>query len=471
MNQVLLKVYHRMPPQLRSIAATARGAYLRSWRYGPRTEGLVAAALEREHWSQERWNAWRDERLSRVLHRAATQVPYYREQWLSRLRKGERASWEYLENWPILEKEMLRENPQAFVADDCDIRRMFHEHTSGTTGKSLDLWWSRAIVQIWYALFEARCRHWYGVSSRERWAILGGQLVTPINHRKPPFWVWNQALNQLYMSTYHLAPDLVPYYLDALKSYRIKYLWGYSSALNTLAQEVLRLGRHDVNMKVVITNAEPVFDYQRQAIGKAFGCPVRETYGMAEIVTAASECEVGHLHLWPEVGITEVVEGNQSGPPGGVGELVCTGLLNKDMPLIRYRVGDRGRLMAEGTQCVCGRSLPMLQSIEGRNNDVLLTQDGRKIFWLNPVFYNLPVREAQIVQEALGRVTVRYVPAPNFTPEAKLSIRERLQDRMGPVEVLFEEVSEVPRSANGKFRAVVCSISPEERALALGVAS
>jgi len=36
-----------------------------------------------------------------------------------------------------------------------------------------------------------------------------------------PFWVWNAALNQLYMSSYYLAPDLIPYYFDALKRYRI----------------------------------------------------------------------------------------------------------------------------------------------------------------------------------------------------------------------------------------------------------
>ena len=27
------------------------------------------------------------------------------------------------------------------------------EHPSGTTGKALDLWWSRATVRAWYALF------------------------------------------------------------------------------------------------------------------------------------------------------------------------------------------------------------------------------------------------------------------------------------------------------------------------------
>ena len=265
MSDTLLRFYHGLPAPIRSVAASLRGLSLRSWRYGPESERLIAEALERERWSLERRMAWQEEQLAYVLHRAATRVPYYREQWVARRRQGNRASWAYLENWPVLEKESLRQNSTAFVADDCAIRHMFYEHTSGTTGKPLDLWWSRKTVRAWYALFEARCRHWYGVSRHDRWAILGGQLITPRSQCRPPFWVWNAALNQLYMSSYHLAPDLIPYYFDALKRYRINYVLGYTSSLYAIAHEALQTGRKDLQMIVAITNAEPVFDYQRWA--------------------------------------------------------------------------------------------------------------------------------------------------------------------------------------------------------------
>ena len=458
-----LQLYHHLPGPMRSVAASLRGLYLRSWRYDSKTERLVAEALEREHWDAEKWRTWQEDRLSFVLHRAATRVPYYRDQWAERRRRGDRASWEYVENWPILGKEPLRENPKSFVADDCDVPRMFHEHTSGTTGKSLDLWWSKDTVRSWYALFEARCRHWYGVSRQDRWATLGGQLVTPAHRRRPPFWVWNAALNQLYMSSYHLAPDLIPYYLEALLRCRIKYVLGYTSSLYELAQEALRR-RCNLKMTVAITNAEPVFEYQRRAIEEAFGCPVCETYGMAEIVANASECQAGTLHLWPEVTWLEVVEGDQPLPKGTSGDLVSTGLLNGDMPLIRYRVGDKGTLPATNRPCACGRTLPILASVEGRADDVLYTPDGRRIGRLDPVFKaNLPLREAQIIQEALDRIRVRYVPMQDFTLEAGRSVIERLQARMGDVKVVLEQVDEVPRGINGKFRAVICDLSAEER--------
>ena len=224
-------IYNHLPARSRTFFATTRGFYLNWWRYGRDTERLVDEALEREQWSDIKWAEWQEERLAFILERAARRVPFYRTMWDERRRRCDRSSWQYLENWPVLEKAELRENSRAFVADDCSPSRMFHDHTSGTTGTSLDLWSTARTVRYWYALFEARCRRWYGLTRRDRWAILGGQLVTPATQTKPPFWVWNGAMNQLYLSSYHLSPKLIPYYLDAIRKYRIKYVFGYPSAI------------------------------------------------------------------------------------------------------------------------------------------------------------------------------------------------------------------------------------------------
>jgi phenylacetate-CoA ligase len=444
------------------MVASLRGSYLRHWRYGPESEELTKAALERERWSQRQWTFYIDDRLRNVLQRAATQVPYYRNYWAERRLQGHNGSWERLENWPILEKKTVRENPNAFLADDCNPRTMFCEYTSGTTGTPLQIWSSRTTIRQWYALVEARWRRWNGVTRNDRWAIVGGQLVTPVEQSRPPFWVWNASLKQLYMSSYHLAPRFIPYYLEALEDFSIKYLWGYSSSLYALAQEALLLNKL-LKLEVVIANAEPLFQYQRESISKAFGCQVRETYGMCEMVAAASECEFGQLHLWPEVGFTETLCSEDSCVEGA-GDLVCTSLLNSDMPLVRYRVGDVGVITAIKRDCSCGRSLPVMSSIEGRTDDLLYTADGRILGRLDPVFKGiLPIRAAQIVQEEVDRVRVRYIPSEQFTEDTEKSILAGLRARMGDVHVVFEKVEDIPRQANGKFRAVVCDLSPEKR--------
>jgi phenylacetate-CoA ligase len=458
----LTRVYHRLPGSAQWAAAAAMGLYLRRWRYGSETDRLVAEALERDRWSAERWQTYQQERLGFVLHRAATRVPFYRDLWAKRRKDGDRSSWEQLEHWPILEKDSVREHPHAFLADDVNPRRMFEEHTSGTSGKPLQLWWSRDTVRQWYALNEARSRRWYGISRKDRWAIVGGRIITPVSSRKPPFWVWNAAMRQLYMSAYHLAPDLVPQYLDALRTYNITYLFGYSSGLHALAEAALRLGRTDVRLAVAISNAEPLFDHQRHAIEAAFRCPVRETYGLAEIVAGGSECERGSLHFWPEVGVVETVNGSQSMPAGTLGDLVSTSLLNADMPLIRYRTGDAVRLST--STCACGRQLPVVRGLEGRSDDLVVMQDGRKVGRLDTVFkHGSGIAEAQIIQETFTRFRLKYVSSEGASPAIETRLLQRLRDHLGSVDVIFERVDQVPRTAGGKFRAVVSELSSDQR--------
>ncbi len=456
-----ISIYHHLPYPLKVFVASTKGYQLQHLRYGKNTEQMVEKAVERETWDENQWKMWQAERLEFVLNRSVKAVPYYRRYWEEQRKNGNRASWIYLENWPILKKEEVRKNPLAFVAEDCNPRKMYCDHTSGTSGTPLKIWESTKTIQQWYALFEARWRRWYGVSRFDRWAILGGQLVVPFEWVKPPFWVWNAGMKQLYCSAYHINPENVPFYIDAIRRHGVKYLLGYPSAIFALAQTAFQLKLSPPVLKVVISNAEPLFSFQKQMIREFFECPVYDTYGMAEFVCAASQCSEGVYHLWPEVGHLEVVsdDSDESVQDGETGRLICTGLLNVNMPLIRYEVGDRGAQNAAIKECGCGRSLPRLLSIEGRQDDVILTRDGRRIGRLDPIFKtDLHLLEAQIIQEEIGKFKVKYVPAPEWNERDENILAERLRQRVGDVCVDFETVNAIPRSRNGKFKAVISQI-------------
>lgn len=283
-------------------------------------------------------------------------------------------------------------------------------------------------------------------------------MVVPRASQQPPYWVWNAAMSQLYLSTFHLSSATVSHYVRALERFGVRYLLAYPSALNVMARHMMEAGL-TVPLKVTIANAEPVFDYQKRAAERAFGCTLRETYGMAEIAAAAGECESGVLHFWPESGWSEVL--NQQAVDGP-GELVCTSLLNADMPLIRYASGDRTTPVKWAGKCVCGRTLPRVSRIEGRSNDRLIAEDGRPVFWLNPAFYGLPVLEAQIVQESRSNVRVLYVPDEQFTADTASLIVERLQRQLGDLNFHLEPTVRIPREANGKFRAIVCRVAARQ---------
>ncbi|MBZ0115121.1 MAG: AMP-binding protein [Thermoanaerobaculia bacterium] len=444
------RVYDALPYPGRVIAATLRGFQLQRNRYDRTTPLLVREALQRDAWSADQWEDWRSQALARSLL-LASKLPFYAEQGLGSSRLSE---------WPVVRKEDLRADTASFSASK--QRGWIHEHTSGSTGTPLSLHWSRKASVLWYALVEARLRRWHGVSRHTRWAILGGQLVAPANQRRPPYWVWNAAARQLYLSSYHLAPDTVAAYLEAMRAHRVEYLLAYPSAAAALASFALDAGTEVAatapGLKVVVTNAEPLSPAQRSKISTVFDCPTRDSYGLAELVAAASECEEGRLHLWPEVGFLEVLDDDdQPVEAGQPGRLVATGLLNDAMALVRYDTGDEITLAPPDERCACGRGLPLVRELRGRSDDVLETPDGRQVGRLDPVFkHDFPIHEAQIVQTALDRVVARVVPARGFDSRTKESIRRQIEERMGPlVRVEVEEVDELTRGPSGKLRAVV----------------
>ena len=301
----------------------------------------------------------------------------------------------------------------------------------------MTLWRSRETGRGWYAICDARLLRWNGVSSHDRCAVLGGQLVAAQTQTKPPYWVWNHALHQLYMSSYHLSPAKVPHYMHALREHDVAYIEGYPSALHALAVEVLATGVEAPRIKVVVTNAEPLFEHQKRAIERAFGCPVRDTYGMTETVVAASRCEEGGLHLWPEVGVLEVVSDTtgEAVEADRSGALLGTGLLGHEMPLVRYEVGTRPGGAGDGALRLRWGLPP--PEVEGRLTTGIVTPDGRHRAPRSGAQSHPPIREAQID----GNPEARQDPARPGRRSRKSTAgsssidpraRGRSRDRRGP---------------------------------------
>ena len=464
MRGLALRLYHRLPAPARSIAATLEGYYLRWWRYGPMSERLMQEAIEREHWSAEQWRQWREERLAYVLERAATRVPFYRDQWSARRRRGDRASWAQLENWPILEKETVRQQPRAFVADDCSVRRMFHLRTSGTTGTPLEMWRTHDAVRGLYGIGLARTRGWHGVGLEHRRAMLGGQLVTPVHAAAAAVLGLERrvaaALHVLLSPGTRSHPVLPrrPGALPRRVSGRLCLLTPRIGARRAASRPARSADGRRVGERRTVGRRPAWRDRRRVPMSGARDIRHGGERGGGHRVSAAAACTCG-----PRWGISKCSTGGRRSPTGGFGEFVCTGLLNADMPLIRYRLADWGRLAPASERCPCGRTLPLISGIEGRTTDLLLTRDGRRVFWLNPVVYGLPVRQAQFVQETLDRIVVRYVAGPGFDAESAGTIIQRLRERMGEVQVELSEVAEIPRTTGQKLRSVICNVSPAER--------
>jgi phenylacetate-CoA ligase len=142
-----------------------------------------------------------------------------------------------------------------------------------------------------------------------------------------------------------------------------------------------------------------------------------------------------------------------------MGEVVCTGLHNRLQPLIRYQIGDVAR-WAVNQNCPCGRQMPILEAVDGRSEDMCYTSDGRAMLRFDTVFKGVKnIREAQVIQEALGFFVIKVVAESGFGPAEIKRLEQNMMLHVGPVKVAIEIVTAIPRTLSGKFRAVISTLS------------
>jgi phenylacetate-CoA ligase len=410
----------------------------------------------RERWTAAEWAVWRRQAIADALG-AASQAPYYRDHWTLADRKA--ASAGRLTELPKLEKDAIRQSPDAFIPETIRPRPSLMFETSGSTGTPIKTYWTARELRTSMAVREVRSCGWAGVSFRAPRATFSGRLVEPRPHASGPFYRLNVMESQVYFSAFHLRPDTVHHYVDALRRHGIRWLTGYAFSFYTMASLMLERGLSVSGIAAVITTSEKLTTAMRQVISRAFGCSVWEEYGTVENALFASECEHGRLHVSPEIGEIEILRTDGTPcEPDEVGEVVATCLFRLSQPFIRYRLGDLAAW--DSAPCPCGRELPVIKEVVGRLEDAVIGRDGRRLVRFHSLFVNQPhVREGQVIQESLERVRVRVVPTSGFSLTDAHEIQQRVRQRLGPdVDVPVECVAVIPRTSAGKFRAVVSLI-------------
>jgi phenylacetate-CoA ligase len=456
-------IYRRLPVWAQHGAVSLYGAYWHRLRFGPGFQRHLAGYLERERWTGEQWREWTSGALKELLGAAARAVPHYRDTW-SPSEKAAAAAGD-LASLPLLSKEPLRADARRFLRDDASRHRTFVFHTSGSTGTPIESHWTVSEIRNSLALREARSARWAGVSFRMPRATFSGRLAEPDPASRGPFHRFNLVERQVYFSPFHLRAETAPQYLDALRRHRTQWMTGYAVSSYLLARFTDELGLAAPRLKAVVTTSEKVTPAMREVMERVYGCRVFEEYSTVENVLFASECERGRLHVSPDAGVVEILRDDGTPcEPGEPGEVVATCLMRDYQPLVRFRLGDVAAWDPE--PCPCGRAMPVIREVVGRIEDVVVGPDGRQMVRFHGVFVDQPhIREAQVVQETVGRLRIKVVPAQGFGPADVADVVHRVRQRLGPdVEVVVETVEAIPRSKAGKFQAVVSLLRPPVRA-------
>ncbi len=454
-------VYGTLPPFAQNIAVSAYGYMWHRRRFSGIFEAELRGFKAREGFDAAQWRAYQTTQLRRLLKHAFETVPFYRLKYSAAgfsTAAFDAFELEHLNRLPFLEKDELR---RYGTTDLLSVRR---EHggqffaSSGSTGTPTNILFSHMFHQRWSAAMEARVRHWAGLHRHMRRGTIGGRRILQTADAPPPYYRFNWVEKQTYFSAYHIAPGTVHDYLHGMIKHRVEYMTGYAMSNYLLAAMLHDRSLEGPPLRAVVTSSETLTADMRGMFRKVYGCRTYDSYSGLEACGLISETEAGALAISPDVGIMELLDDQgQEVPPGDCGEIVSTGLLNFDQPLIRYRIGDVAR--RGHTAPAQGREMPVVEQILGRVEDTVVGPDGRKMVRFHGLFINLPgLRAAQVVQEAPDRLTIRVIAEPEFSSAEEQIMAQRLQSQLGDVQVTVDRVSELERNANGKVPAVISRV-------------
>ena len=448
--------YRHNPIWAQELLLSARSSLRSLTREGRAFRGMAAQLEASQWWSERELRDFQARKLRTIVAAAARDVPYYRDRYRALGLDVERSGFpEAMARLPMITKDDVRAGGAALVSRS---RRgpLFSGSTSGTTGAPLRLKQDLAAINRENA-FIWRQLDWAGLRRGERRAWLRGDMIVPATERRPPYWRLDRAENMLMLSSYHLSDASAGAYLDALAAFDPVVIQAYPSSVGFLATWMLDAGAgyRGRALRGIVTSSEMLEAGRRSEIERAFGCRVFDWYGQFERVAAIGTCEHGRYHLLCDYSFVELL------PAGdGLFELVGTGFHNLSMPLIRYRCGDLVRPSAPGERCACGRSFPLIDQVIGRADDPVKLADGRSIGRLDHIFKGLDgILEAQIRQDRRDAVAILVVPGTGFTDRARQALLRNARERLGDhVALEIRLVDRIPRSANGKFKGVVCNI-------------
>jgi phenylacetate-CoA ligase len=404
--------------------------------------------------------SWR--KCTRLVEHAYQTVPFYRNRLDSiGMHPRDLRKREDFHRIPLLTREDIRSSFEQIKSDIADESCFRFVSTGGTTGEPVKVAHDRRVP---LESFQWLLQGWWGVCPGSDFAsiirmIRVGRMSRLVN--KVLWWpTMKLALDAASMGT-----EDIDHFIKVYKRVAPSVVWGYVGAVDHLAGY---LEEHSIEIpppRVVFVTAAPLAEVQRQRIEGTFHAPVCDQYGCCEVFWLAAQCpQKQALHILSTSRMLEFVDDEGRPVPNGeFGRVVLTDLENMAFPLIRYVNGDRGRCLAG--HCACGRTLPLMDKVKGRQTDVVEMPDGRCLSgeYLTTIFddYAECVKGFQVVQHPDYAISIRYIPADahqsdtNMLGKVLASLRGKTR---GQVPIHFEKVDALPHD-RGKTRYVISEVS------------
>ena len=355
---------------------------------------------------------------------------------------------EILKLFPILNKNDLRSNPLSLQVKT--KQKNFKIYSSGSTG-----------VSTWVSMDSSDLMSIQSLSIH-LWELCGYKLGEPIVQTgMSPKRSRLKKLKDIFFRVYYISAFSLSD--KDLKSICFKLsmkkncsLVGYPSSLNIIAEYVIE-NNIKLRLKTVIGFGDKLFDHYKNNIQQAFGCKIHETYGSSEGFQIGFQSDLDYMYLYtPQVYMELLDDNNNPVKDGEIGNVVVTRLDNKNMPLIRYKLGDLAVMLPRNKYPANRKyNFPLIEKVIGRNTDIVLLPDNRKLIVhsFTGIFeYIQEIKQFKIIQKDRKSILVQYVPDEDFTKEVLTIVKVKLQKIImnDDFKIMFEEVSKIKGTKSGK---------------------
>jgi phenylacetate-CoA ligase len=433
-------------------ACWERSPYLRHYRALVRTQYDAPEVIR-----DRQWHA-----VSSLVRHAGATVPFYRDRFARAGIIPERLrSFEDFQSLPVLTKDDIRAAGDTLLSDSYDRSRLLRKTTSGSTGVSLAVFVDEASSQ-WKRACTLRSDEWSGWRFGEPVARVWGN---PDYLRRG--WrgrLRNAVLDRArYLDTLGMEEADLERFAASLRRRPASLIFGHAHSVYLFADYVGQRGLGGIRPRGVITTAMVLHGWQRRRIEEVFHCPVTNRYGCEEVSLIACECaRHDGLHVNADGVHVEILRDGKPAAPGESGSVVVTDLTNRAMPLLRYQVGDVAALA--GRRCPCGRGLHLLERLDGREADYVVTAEGELISGIslteNFALQVPGLAQLQVVQETIGHFLFRIVRGPDFGPASLARLRELVTERFGAAATFAcDFVARIPQEPSGKYRFCVSRVA------------
>lgn len=448
--------------------------------------GLQRLIGSRVHSRWREFQAWTrlssaqvDERvnaqLGRLLATATTQSAYYRELKLSR--RADETARQFLQRFPILTREAVRERFTDLVADrfrgeitsPASVATRRYDwlvvKTGGTTGAPTSVVHDAHFRDGGRAtrLFsQAMCGFPLGTRYFRLWGSEKDLLQQKESAERR---VLQSLLGEIPMNAFRAKAAELAAHLDTIRRHPgVNHLMAYVDASVSLASFIEENSLPKPRFKTIMACAGTVLPKWRKILQETFSAEVFDKYGSRECADLACECSAHDgLHVYSPHAFIEIVDDTGAPcPPGQTGRILVTLLNNFSFPMVRYEIGDLG-LWAEPRPCACGLSFPRLQSLQGRQDEMLVTSDGTRLssgfirHFVGVSMNRQLIREWQFEQTGKDAFVFRYIPFGRDGLDKNLrQIQQSFQLALGQAATIqLQEVSEIPLSPSGKAKWIL----------------